>query len=64
MHMLKTIKPVLMFCDIDCYDLLKECLKEVENEFEFKILTVGGEKDGSQPIDNLFAATGQEDEFL
>lgn len=64
MHMLKTIKPVLMFCDIECYDLVKECLKEVENEFQFKILTLGGSKDGSEPIDNLFAETGHEDEFM
>lgn len=64
MHMLKTIKPVLMFCDIECYDLVKECSKEVDNDFQFEILTVGGSKDDSEPIESLFAETGREDEFM
>lgn len=64
MHMLKTTKPVLMFCDVDCYDLVKECRAELENDFQFEILTVGGSKDGSESIENLFSETGREDEFL
>ena len=64
MHMLKTIKPVLMFCDIECYDLVKECLVELKNDFQFDILTVGGSKDNSESIENLFVETGHENEFL
>lgn len=53
-----------MFCDIECYDLVKECLAELRNDFQFEILTVGGSKDESESIENLFAETGREDEFL
>lgn len=63
MHMLKTTKPVLMFCDVDCYDLVKECRAELEKDFKFEILTVGGSKGDSDPIENLFTETGREDEF-
>lgn len=62
--MLQQTTPVLMFCDVECYDLVKECLAELKNDFQFEILTVGGSKDESEPIENLFAATGREDEFL
>lgn len=61
-HMLKTTKPVLMFCDIEAYDLVQECLTELGNEA--KIFTLGGSKGGSEPVENLFAETHEEDEFL
>lgn len=64
MHMLKTTKPVLMFCDVDCHVLVKQCLADLENDFKFDIVTVGGSKDDSEPIENLFAETGREEEFL
>lgn len=53
-----------MFCDVDCHDLVKECRTELETDFQFEILTVGGSADGSESIENLFAETGREDEFL
>lgn len=53
-----------MFCDIDCYELVKECLKDMENDVKFEIFTLGGSKDGSQPIENLFAETKREEKFL
>lgn len=64
MHLLRITKPVLMFCDIECLDLVKECLKELENDFQFEILTVGGSQDWLEPVESLFAKTGHEDEFM
>lgn len=61
-HMLNTTNPSLMFCDIECYDLLKECLTELENEA--KIFTFGGSKDDTEPVEILFAETGTEKYFL
>lgn len=63
-HMLKTIKPVLMFCDIECYDLVRECLKELNNDSRHCIFTFGGSKGDSEPIENLFAETHKESQFL
>lgn len=62
MHMLNTTKPSLMFCDIEGYDLLKECLTELENDA--KIFTFGGSKDDSEPVEVLFTETGTENYFL
>lgn len=36
---------------------------ELENDFKFEILTVGGSKDEEEPIEILFTETGREDEF-
>lgn len=30
-HLLNITKPVLIFCDVTCYDLLNECLTELGN---------------------------------
>ncbi|XP_031634571.1 4-coumarate--CoA ligase-like 7 [Contarinia nasturtii] len=61
-HMLKITKPVLMFCDIEMYDLLKECLLELGNKA--KILTFGGSKGDSEPVENLFLKTKYENDFI
>lgn len=61
-HMLSITKPVLMFCDIACYDLLNECLTELGNKA--KVLTIGGQKGQSEPVENLFVETGKENEFM
>lgn len=61
-HMLNTIKPVLMFCDVEVYDLVKECLTELENNA--KILTFGGSKGEAEPVENLFSETHNEDYFM
>lgn len=61
-HMLKTTKPVLMFCDIDNYELVTECLSELGNEA--KIFTFGGSKDEAEPVEDLFAETHTEDTFM
>lgn len=61
-HMLKTTKPVLMFCDVEAYELVKECLTELGNDA--KILTFGGSKGDAEPVENLFAETHRENEFV
>lgn len=60
-HMLTVTKPVLVFCDIDCFELVDECLAELENRA--KIFTFGGSSGRSEPVENLFKDTHREDEF-
>lgn len=61
-HMLSVTKPVLMFCDVKCYELLSECLKELGNAA--KIFTFGGQSGSSEPVENLFHETHNENEFM
>lgn len=62
MHMLKTTKPKVMFADVDVHDLLKECLIELGNNA--KVFTFGGSTGDSEPVENLFAETHKEDQFM
>lgn len=61
-HLLSITKPVLMFCDIECYEILSECLVELGNEA--KVFTFGGEKGQSESVECLFEETGKEHEFM
>lgn len=61
-HMLKTTKPTLMFCDTETYDLLKESLHELGNNA--KIFTFGGKKGDSEQVENLFIENGNDYEFM
>lgn len=61
-HNLKTPEPVVFFCDIDVYDLLSECLREIGSIA--KIFTFGGVRGNSEQVENLFIKTGIEDHFL
>lgn len=61
-HMLSITKPVLMFCDIACCDILSECLRELGNQAE--IFTFGGQQGESEPIESLFVETHKEHEFM
>lgn len=62
LHMLKTTKPVLIFCDVDVYDLVKECLIELKNGA--KIFTFGGSRGDSEQVENLFTETHNEIDFV
>lgn len=62
LHMLNITKPILMFCDIEVVDLVQECLKQLRNDA--KVFTFGGIGSGSEPIENLFAETQTENEFV
>lgn len=61
-HMLNTIKPALMFCDVEVYDLVKECLTELGNDA--KMFTFGGSKGDAEPVEDLFSETHNEDYFM
>lgn len=61
-HMLKITKPRLMFCDVDVYPLVSECLTELNNEV--KIFTFGGQCGSSEAVENLFVETGTEKAFM
>lgn len=61
-HMLNTTKPVVVFCEITCYELLNECLTELGNDAH--IFTFGGCQGRSEPIDNLFQVTNTEHQFV
>lgn len=61
-HMLTITKPVIMFCDAICYEILSECLAELGNKA--KVFTIGGQKGKSESIENLFKETGKEHEFM
>lgn len=62
LHMLKTTQPVLMFCDLDVYELVKECLVELNNNA--KVFTFGGRKSGSEDVESLFVETHNESNFM
>lgn len=61
-HMLKTTKPCLMFCDLEIYDLVAECLKDLE--LRSCIFTFGGQTGDSKSVDSLFDEIGDENQFL
>lgn len=61
-HMLNISKPVLVFCDMDCYELVNEVLAELGNNAN--IFTFGGKIGRSEPVENLFRETYKEDQFL
>lgn len=61
-HMLSITKPVLIFCDVTCEELLSECLTEIG--IRAKIFTFGGHQGQSEPIENLFKETHIEHEFM
>lgn len=59
---LKLTEPSLVFCDVEAYETIIECLNELNNTT--KIFTFGGSIADAEPVENLFAETGNEDEFL
>lgn len=61
-HILKLTKPVLMFCDVENYELLRECLTELKNCA--KIFTFGGSNGDSEQIETLFGKTHNESDFM
>lgn len=61
-HMLKTTVPAVVFCQLTCYALLKECLEEIGNTA--KIFTFGGNQLDSEAVENLFVETHRELDFM
>lgn len=60
-HMLQITEPRLMFCDIEVYSLVSECLKELENDAQ--IFTFGEQCGNSIAVETLFVETGVESAF-
>lgn len=61
-HILNMTKPVLLFCDVDCVDLLDKCLKEIG--IQAKIFTFGESKGDFEPVEKLFRETHKENQFM
>lgn len=61
-HMLEKPKPVIIFCDIACYELLEETLGELS--IEARIYTFDGSIGRSEPVENLFKKTHDEHLFM
>lgn len=55
-------EPSVIFCDVDVYDLVKECLEKLVNDA--KIYTFNGTKGNSMGIECLFQETGREEDFM
>lgn len=61
-HMMKITKPVLVFCDLGCCELVDKCLKELGNDG--KIFTFGESVGRSEAVESLFKETNFEDQFV
>lgn len=60
--MLQKTQPKVLFCEVDVYDLIIECLNEVGNTA--KVFTFNGQRGDSEPAENLFVETGIENDFV
>lgn len=57
-HMLNIVKPSVMFCDVDVYDMVKECLKELG--IDAKIFTFNRRIGSSECVEDLFVKSDSE----
>lgn len=55
-------KPSIFFCEVGLYDLLVQCLKELNIHAD--IFTFTGQRGTSKPVEILFAETNMESYFL
>lgn len=62
MHMFSMTKPSLIFCDVDKYELMMECLESLENDS--RVFTFGGTQGESILVDVLFEETFSEKDYL
>lgn len=61
LRMFEMTKPNLIFCDVEDYDMVVECLDDLE--LKAKIFTFYKTIGDSEHVELLFAETGNEDEF-
>lgn len=61
-YMFKTTKPVLVFCDVEIYEIVNMCLNELKNDA--KIFTFGGSKGDSEAVEVLFSEIEDEQSFV
>lgn len=61
LRMFEMTKPNLIFCDVEDYEMVVECLEDLElNAKVFSFYKTIGD---AEHVDNLFGKTGNEDEF-
>lgn len=53
--------PKVVFCDCDVYDLVRECLIELENDAS--VFTFCGTTDDSASVEDLFEESPEEKNF-
>lgn len=61
-HAFRITQPSAIFCEINVYDLVKECIGEVG--IDVKIFTFNGVKGDSEAVENLLHVTHHEDDFM
>lgn len=61
LRMFEMTKPNLVFCDVEDYETVVECLDELGITAE--IFTFYGTIDDSEHVETLFVETGSEEEF-
>lgn len=61
-HMMKITKPKVIFCDLECYEVVETCLKELQNEA--RIFCFGGKSGKSESVESLFKETHIENQFV
>lgn len=61
-HMMKITNTVLVFCDVECFELVNKCLKELGNSA--KIFTFGDSAGQSESVESLFEDTHRENQFM
>lgn len=59
---LQLTEPKLIFCEVDKYDVILECLAELG--LNAKIFTLNGKIDDAETVESLFNKTGTETEFV
>lgn len=61
-HMLSITKPVVIFCDLDCYETLCKCLDDLK--INAQIFTFGGTVGQSESVESLFEVVDNENQFM
>lgn len=61
MHMFSITVPKVVFCECDVYDLVRECLSELENDAS--VFTFDGTVDDSTSVEQVFDQTPAENNF-
>lgn len=61
-HMFELTRPRLVFCEIKVYDAIVDVLAELK--INARVFTFNGSQGDSIPVENLFAETGIEANFM
>lgn len=61
-HLLARTKPIIVFSDLESYEVVEKSLRSLENDA--KIYTFDAQIGNSHLVEDLFAETGREAEFV